>query len=181
MKERPRTDYALLGLLATQPMSGAELRDMIAASIRHFWSESFGQVYPALKRMAREGLVEALPPEATGRRPRVRYTITPKGRQALEAWFGHEIAPQPPRQELLLKLFFAPLAPPGTLRAQVSAYRARNAAHLAGLEAALARIVASDHPSAPYWTLTARQGLYILRAALAWADETLADLDRLEA
>ncbi len=179
MKTRPRTDFALLGLLAAEPLSGAELRDTIDQSIRHFWSESFGQVYPALARMAGEGLVAALPPESTGRRPRVRYAITDAGRTLLREWFGEPVAPQPPRQELLLKLFFAPLAPPGVLRAQIAAYRARNQAHLVGLEAALAGIEASDHPSAPYWRLTARQGVHVLRATVAWADEALTELDRL--
>ncbi len=181
MKDRPRTDYALLGLLAAHPMSGAELRDTIQNSIRHFWSESFGQVYPALKRMAGEGLVEALPPEATGKRPRIRYAITDAGRAALSGWFGEAIAPQPPRQEMLLKLFFAPHAPPGVLRAQVEEYRTRNAVHLAHLEAAVAGIEDRLHPDAPYWKMTARQGILVLRATVAWADETLTELDRLSA
>ena len=179
MKTRPRTDFALLGLLAMEPLSGAELRDTIAQSIRHFWSESFGQVYPALARMTGEGLVEALPPEPTGRRPRVRYAITPAGRALLGEWFGEPVVPQPPRQELLLKLFFAPVAPPGVLRAQIADYRTRNQAHLDGLEAALAEIEASAHPSAAYWKITARQGVHVLRATIAWADETLTELDRL--
>ena len=180
MKDHPKTDFALLGLLAHGPLSGSELRDTIEQSIRHFWSESFGQVYPALKRMADEGLVEALPPEPTGRRPRVRYAITEAGRALLATWFGEPLTPQPPRQELLLKLFFGPLAPPGMLRGQVAAYRDRNRAHLAGLEAAVAEIEASPHPSAPYWKLTARQGIHVLRATIAWAEEALIELDRIE-
>ena len=47
-------------------MTGYGLRQAIAGSVGHFWQESFGQLYPTLRRLAQEGLVEA---RATPRRP----------------------------------------------------------------------------------------------------------------
>ena len=52
------TPNALLGLLSLGPMSGYDIRQLIPQSIGHFWSESYGQIYPGLKRLAAAGLVE---------------------------------------------------------------------------------------------------------------------------
>ncbi len=57
MREIGATPNALLGLLSLEPMSGYDIRQMISRSIGYFWSESYGQIYPGLKRLAAEGLV----------------------------------------------------------------------------------------------------------------------------
>lgn len=50
-----------------------------------FWSGSAGAVYPAMKRLAARGLVEAAA-GATGKRQRLDYQLTDAGRAALAAW-----------------------------------------------------------------------------------------------
>ena len=40
----------LLGLLAIEPMSGYDLGVTIRASVGHIWNESYGQIYPNLKK-----------------------------------------------------------------------------------------------------------------------------------
>ena len=52
------TPNALLGLLSLGPMSGYDIRQLIPRSIGYFWNESYGQIYPGLKRLAAAGLVE---------------------------------------------------------------------------------------------------------------------------
>ena len=52
------TPNALLGLLSLGPMSGYDIRQLIPRSIGHFWSESYGQIYPGLKRLSAAGFVE---------------------------------------------------------------------------------------------------------------------------
>jgi len=96
----------LLGLLTIEPMSGYDLGQTIRVSIGHFWNESYGQIYPNLKRLAAEGLVTAKAERQKGKPDRHIYSITPKGRERLAQWLA--VAPQPevPRNELLLKLFF---------------------------------------------------------------------------
>ena len=49
----------LLGLLTVEPMSGYDLGQSIRTSIGFFWNESYGQIYPTLKRLAAAGLVTA--------------------------------------------------------------------------------------------------------------------------
>ncbi len=176
-----RTDFVVLGLLATAPQTGYAIKRTVDEAIAHFWRESFGQLYPTLRRLRDEG---AIAEDGAGARGQVRYRITPAGRTRLAAWFAEPLAPSPPRQELLLKLFFGPLAPPGVLRAQLVAYRAAHAEALAGLGALatqLDEVPPSEQHDAPYWRLTASMGRHVLAALVAWADEALAELDRLDA
>jgi PadR family transcriptional regulator, regulatory protein AphA len=58
MVERQGSKYAILGMLSLRPMSGYDTRKTVQESIRFFWSESYGQIYPALKRLEAQKLVE---------------------------------------------------------------------------------------------------------------------------
>jgi DNA-binding PadR family transcriptional regulator len=49
----------LLGLLTIEPMSGYDLGQNIRTSVGYMWNESYGQIYPNLKKLAVEGLVTA--------------------------------------------------------------------------------------------------------------------------
>src|SRR5271170_5478032 len=103
---------ALLGLLTIEPMSGYDLRQTIEASIGHMWSESFGQIYPNLRRLAAAGLAQRKSEGRKGKRDRHVYSITRKGRTQLAEWLALPAQPEVPRNEMLLKLFFgAQVAP----------------------------------------------------------------------
>ena len=53
-----QTSYVILGILAIHPhQSGYEIRKTIQQSVGFFWSESFGQIYPTLKRLNAEKLI----------------------------------------------------------------------------------------------------------------------------
>ncbi len=57
MKRESKTQYALLGILSQCEMNGYEIRKYIETTISFFWNESFGQIYPTLKRLEEEGLI----------------------------------------------------------------------------------------------------------------------------
>ncbi len=105
------TAYVILGLLCKGPMSGYEIKAIVDKSVRFFWTASYGQIYPELKRLAEAGLVEGVDSPTGGRR-RTVYEVTAAGEEELVAWLR-----QPPdvfemRDEGLLKLFFADALPP---------------------------------------------------------------------
>ena len=54
-----QTELAVLGALSVQPMTGYAVREEIRQVLGHFWSESYGQIYPALAELQRDGLIEA--------------------------------------------------------------------------------------------------------------------------
>src|SRR6266511_5517972 len=75
----------VLGLLANRPLSGYDIKAIVDRSTRFFWAASYGQIYPELRRLEAEGLIEGRDAPAGGRRRRV-YELTSTGRAELEAW-----------------------------------------------------------------------------------------------
>ena len=100
----------LLGLLSIRPRSGYDIKTMVDRSTRFFWAASYGQIYPELKRLEEEGLVEGEDRPNGGRSRRV-YTLTPAGHEALLDWMRSEITTIELRDESLLRLFFADALP----------------------------------------------------------------------
>jgi DNA-binding PadR family transcriptional regulator len=173
-----KTRFPLLGLLTWGPASGYDLKQRIEKSLGNFWSESFGQIYPVLKELQAEGMVQPRGDSGSGQRPRTVYALTEAGRTALEAWLGEPAMPQPPRLEVLLKLFFGRHVPTAVSRAHLEATRAEHAATLTRYEAQAADLRArkAGHPDLPYWLLTLDYGLRNCRAMLEWCDAALAAL-----
>ena len=100
--------YALLGLLDRQPMTGYELTQEFNSALSEFWSARHSQIYPELKRLAAEGLVE-FSTEITGTQlERKRYRITTAGKRAFKTWesTSHPLPPTP-KDEFKLQLFFS--------------------------------------------------------------------------
>jgi PadR family transcriptional regulator AphA len=100
----------VLGLLALGPRSGYDIKAVVDRSTRFFWAASYGQIYPELRRLEREGLIEGedAPNGARGRRV---YTLTASGRNALEDWLLGRSVTIELRDESLLRLFFADALP----------------------------------------------------------------------
>lgn len=171
-----RTGYAVLGALTLEPMSGYRLRSVLEQSVGHFWRESYGQLYPTLRRLAAEGLV------ATEGRGRARvHRLTDAGWRELEAWLerpvtGHE----PTRDELLLKVFLGRHAGPGVTAAHVAARRRVLDGLLRSFQSTDAELAVDSSPDAPYWRLTVRHGIAMTRALRDWCDEALHTLETLE-
>lgn len=60
-------ELAVLGLLQEQPLHGYELKKRLGETLGFLWGVSYGSLYPALKRLEREGAVEVVEPTvATG-------------------------------------------------------------------------------------------------------------------
>jgi DNA-binding PadR family transcriptional regulator len=172
-----RTRLALLGFLAWGPLSGYRLKQLIEISISNFWTESYGQIYPMLRQLEREGLAKAASARKGGRE-RTVYAITAAGRAELSRWLEAPVEPRPPRNELLLKLFFGANARPAELRRHIESFRRERAellARYARIRAALEGI-ASPPAHLPYWLMTLSYGESEARAHQRWADAALARL-----
>ena len=178
------TRYALMGMLAYQPMSGYDMKKMSDRSIGHFWQENFGAIYPMLRRLEEEGLVVLTEQETdAGRRERKVYALTDDGRSELTAWLGRDPARRHLREELLLKLFFGQWADPGRMAEMVRAERREARAAIRAIEA-IEEHIGSDHTGQEahdagqtWWLMTVRFGVRFYRAIDDWCGETLAALE----
>jgi DNA-binding PadR family transcriptional regulator len=102
------TARVILGLLAWEPRTGYEIKQVTDRSTRFFWGASYGQIYPELRRLEIAGLVGSRE-EPRGRVPRRVYSLTEAGRRALDAWLETADESYEVRDEGLLKLFFGDL------------------------------------------------------------------------
>lgn len=104
--ELTHTSHIVLGLLS---MSGEatpyDLKQMVSATVGHFWSLPHSQLYAEPTRLARAGYVTEQR-EHDGRRRKL-YSLTDRGRKAHEEWL-RVLTPEPYvlRDLALLKLFF---------------------------------------------------------------------------
>ncbi len=72
-------ELAILGLLKERPMHGYQLSRELGESLGGFWRVSYGTLYPTLRRLEREGAVEAHVDAEARRRRKTTYHITEKG------------------------------------------------------------------------------------------------------
>jgi DNA-binding PadR family transcriptional regulator len=76
-------EFALLGLLSQNPLHGYELRKRLTAIYGPFRALSFSVLYPQLRRMLENGLIQesVANPAGRSRRSRIVYHLAPKGEE----------------------------------------------------------------------------------------------------
>lgn len=83
--------YAILGLLVDEPRTGYAVRMVFEETAMGQYSSSPGSIYPALKRLSEEGLVEQTD-GGTSSRSTSLYNATKQGRDRFRAWLRLPIA-----------------------------------------------------------------------------------------
>jgi DNA-binding PadR family transcriptional regulator len=168
-------DFVFLAFLLGGAMSAYDIKGLMASSISFFWSAAHSQVYQQAARLLRDGYIgeEAI----LGRRRRRLLALTPKGREALNAWLR---APSPLVQaydQSLVKLFFGSEVDRRDLVDMLVDQRRQHADLLAQYEAILGVLESVDTtPHPPYQLMTTRLGVRVERTWLEWLDETISQL-----
>lgn len=173
------TPYVILGFLSQgEARSGYEIRKLIALTVGHFWNESFGQLYPELRRLTKLGWITTVA-DATATRRRARYRITAAGRRVLAAWLAQPPKTERVRNELLLKVFFGHEMQSDALHAHLRNARDRWHADAERLAETQRQLIADDSELAElvYYIATVRHGRWVRAARMRWAEETLELLD----
>lgn len=188
--------HAILGVLSAEPMSGYDLVQLFDSSVAFVWSAPQSQIYPKLREMEQDGLVEVnvLP---RGQRAEKRvYSITESGEMELERWANRVVAHGPFRDAVSLKAAFFDIASSESVRAQLDdhiAYyeRARRqwqniADAIRERRAALIRKRLEKRPARDHEAIIEFKALAfdrlvaIAEAEIAWGRRALGLVDRLE-
>src|SRR3954447_11466645 len=124
------TSYAVLGLIdAWGPCTPYDLKQAIETTVENFWPVPHTTFYAEPDRLLKAGLL-AVEQEEGGRRKKL-YSITPAGKEALEAWVAEPTAAPPQlRDELVRKI--SPGAAPEPLAAERIAFHRAKLAELEG-------------------------------------------------
>jgi PadR family transcriptional regulator AphA len=149
--------------------------------VGHFWSESYGQIYPSLKKLAGDGFVTSKTERQKGKPDRHIYSITKKGRERLAKWLAVPPQPEIPRNELLLKLFFGVQTSPRILIGYLEQMIESETAVLKELQRIENEVLTQNqqYPDVPYWKMASHFGQFELEAHVRWAEETLAELNKI--
>ena len=99
--------FAMLGILAERDLHGYELKSSFDEKVGDFWSLNYGQIYTTLDRLEKEDLVTHDRQTQDKRPDRKIFSITPKGREALQEWLSTPVnRVRALRDEFFIKLVF---------------------------------------------------------------------------
>lgn len=123
--------YALLGLLAQQPLTGYDLTLKMNTPIGFMWSAHHSQVYPTLSGLERDRYVRHRVVDGRGPRDTKLYAITAKGNRALRSWIASPLAPPESRSEFLLRVRALWMVSPDVARGLIRQARDHSSGRLA--------------------------------------------------
>jgi DNA-binding PadR family transcriptional regulator len=182
MKKESKSVYAILGILSSGPRSGYDIKKFIESSIHHFWNEGYGQIYPALKLLVEQGLVNVSIDENDGRPDRKVYTITHEGMDKLKEWLPEPFSERSfSRNELLLKLFFG-----RGMSIEDNINHVREYMHYVENQLETYNLIEKNlventpnNPNQPYWLITLKHGQALDMALLSWCRESILMLENM--
>jgi PadR family transcriptional regulator, regulatory protein AphA len=99
-------EYAILGFLNYQALSGYDLKKMFDNSVRHFWPADQSQIYRTLTRLNQQGWVTVELIEQSEHPDRKVYHITEAGRAELHGWLITTTPVWEGRMAPLIQIFF---------------------------------------------------------------------------
>jgi PadR family transcriptional regulator, regulatory protein AphA len=187
---------ALLALLTVEPMTGYDLAKRFGSSVGNVWHAPDSQIYPELRRMLQDRLLEAeeVPWGTKGRK--IEYTITEHGREAFRAWMDSDLQWTRERDPMHLRAAYFEFAAPERAREQLTAYIGHHrqirglwqqqideisAGTSAMLNRRLETVPAAGHRRTTAFKRFTYEGLVARAdAEIAWAERGLALLDELD-
>lgn len=181
MPRENKSKYAILGILSFGPHSGYDIKKKIETSTGDFWSESYGQIYPILKRFVDEGLATQSIKPQVGKPDRHVYMLTEKGLKELQHWLTEPVEPHVDRIELLLKLFFGQQTTVVENIRHVEQFQQQQQQLLQKYQAIAQEVKANDTDDLHgiYWLMTNSYKLHTTQALIAWSEETLVKLKQM--
>lgn len=100
--------YAILGFLSRKEMTGYDITtEFKDREIGEFWVAKHSQIYPELKKLTDEELIEYKIEIQGSKLEKKVYSITEKGKKVLEEWLvKNEEELVTPKDEFVLKAYF---------------------------------------------------------------------------
>jgi len=173
-----QSTYGILAILSEGAKSGYEIKKFLSGQELFYWRESFGNIYPILKKLKAQGLVRQIDADIRKKR-RIYYEITEDGHAELRRWLTTPPALTRFRVELLMKLRFGEISGVENMISNIEHYRELNIAEIDECR----ELIESMKENGEGLTdeVRAIAALYLLRFKQAmndWCTESIEILDR---
>ncbi|QAY59339.1 PadR family transcriptional regulator [Microbacterium protaetiae] len=188
--------YALLAILRVGPLSGYDLQKQFSQSVGHVWHAPDSQIYPELRKMQADGLIEGEEQLRGQRGMRRVYHVTEAGDRAYQEWMASPLDYQRVRDPAHLRAAYlentTPEAARDFLHRHIAYWESELEAfqgeldHIERMDSMmlnrrLAVIPPDEHEAAIEYKRFSYEGLAErARGEIAWARRGLALVDRLE-
>lgn len=188
--------HALLAVLSAEPMTGYDLVRYFDGTVAFVWNAPHSQIYPELRRLERDGMLDAEVVPRGDRAEKRVYSINHDGLAELVRWANELIPLQAHRDVHRLKAAYMEFAAPDSARRQLEehlnhymhAKRAWerlvadiDARRVPLLQRRLERTSEHQHAAIVAFKRFAFGGeIARAKAEIEWAEEGLALLDELE-
>lgn len=178
---RRDTEFAILGLLAISPKTGYDIKRCAETTLAHFWNESYGNIYPLLRRLHQDGLTKKKAVASEKGPEKIVYSITADGMSEFLEWLQQPVEPVSPKNTFLLKLFFGQFSNRESVVQLLQHYRDQISQMQTFLSHKLREIRSqeSTDPGFPYWELTMDCGLNSMKSITRWCDRSIEKLEKM--
>lgn len=100
--------YAILGLLMQSPVTGYDIAKAFGPGLGSFWSAKHSQIYPELKRLTVEGLIQYSVVMQGERMEKKLYEITEVGKEDFMQWLLQDPPLEPtPKDVFRLRSYYS--------------------------------------------------------------------------
>lgn len=160
--------YMVMAMIRDGYDTGYRIKQFLERAASFFWSASYGQIYPELRRLEAAGMVTGRDVTSSGRRRR-EFSLTASGARELRRWLG---APAEPavwlRNEGLLRLMLVDWEDRDLVRKNLREMRRMSADRLETMNALV--------PPRERGRRIRELGVRLLEETVSWCDETEAAL-----
>lgn len=176
--------YVVLGYLSWQPMTGYDVKKIIADSETLPWTASNNEVYQALVELHKDEWVTKSMEDQVGTPDRHVYTITEAGKQALMQWIQSEPEPPQIKKPFLNQLMWADSLSVQELDGLLEAYL-----NAVGEKLFFLRVQADEKPNMPertprekyLWDMIHKNWIDQYELELSWVRQMRQELQQMEA
>lgn len=164
--------YALLGQIMLGPKSGYDLMQEFGEKYSHTWYASHSQIYPELKRLTSEELVE-YDTEIQGKVMEKKiYRITEKGITEFRKWLMQDVDLHSlPKDEFRLKMLYISCIDPQSYLIKIQQHKEKRLERMSKIADSLARCDASSKDPAELANYLVLQGSIMREQSyIQWLD-----------
>lgn len=96
----------ILGILNLSSKTGYEINDVLKNQLSFFYDGTYGMIYPTLRKLESEGMIEKKQVIQDGKPNKNVYSITDTGKKEFKKYMDSDVVPESIKSDFLLRLYF---------------------------------------------------------------------------